>query len=152
MRFEIYALLTALCWAIGSIIEKQGVKIGNISNVMGVTIRTAVSLILLILFIAISGIFTQSLWPELKTINMKSFTMIAIGGGLLSGALGIICLYTAMSKGNASTVLVLAFCFAPVFGSIVSYLFLNEKINLIQMSGMLMCIVGAGLTVYFKKH
>ncbi len=151
MRFEIYALLTALSWAAGSIIEKQGVKIGNFSPIMGTAIRTFVSLIILIAYLAIIPIFADSLWPQLKAAPAKSFLYIAIGGGLLSGTLGIYFLYTAMAKGNVSTVLVIAFCFAPVLGAIISYLFLNEKINAIQLSGMAMCIVGAALTVYFKS-
>ena len=43
MRSEYWALMTAACWAAGSLLEKRGVKIGGLSPVMGTAIRTAVN-------------------------------------------------------------------------------------------------------------
>ena len=48
MRAEYWAVLTAMCWAIGSLFEKRGVTLGNLSPIMGTSIRTAFSLLLLI--------------------------------------------------------------------------------------------------------
>ena len=47
MKPEMWAVLTAICWAVGSVLEKKGVKLGEFTPVMGTTIRTVVSLTLL---------------------------------------------------------------------------------------------------------
>jgi transporter family protein len=145
MRSEFWALLTAGCWAAGSLLEKRGVKLGNLSPVMGTTIRTAVSLLLL-------TVISYPFWHQLRTAGPKSISLIAIGGGLLSGCLGIIFLYTGLKNGNLSTVMTIAFCFAPVIGAVLGYLFLNERLSPIQITGIALCVVGAAMTVYFRGN
>ena len=145
MRSEVWALMTAACWAVGSLLEKRGVKIGGLSPVMGTAIRTAFSLILL-------SFLSFPFWHQLRTAGPKSISLIAIGGGLLSGCLGIIFLYTGLKNGSLSTVMTLAFCFAPVLGAVLGYFFLNERLSPIQVTGIALCVVGAAMTVYFRGN
>ena len=44
MKAEVWAVLTAVCWGVGSLLEKRGVKIGELAPIMGTFIRTAFSL------------------------------------------------------------------------------------------------------------
>ncbi len=74
-----------------------------------------------------------------------------MGGGVLAGGLGIILLYTGLKQGNLSTVMTLAFCLAPVIGTVLGYLVLHEKLSFAQVMGISLCIIGAGLTTYFKQ-
>ncbi|MFH1022949.1 MAG: EamA family transporter [Planctomycetota bacterium] len=143
MRAEGWAVLAALCWGVGSLLEKRGVKIGGLAPVMGAAIRTAFSFLLLL---AISLPF----WGQVRTAGLKSISLIAIGGGVLAGGLGLIFLYTGLKSGNLSTVMAIAFCLAPVIGTILGCLVLHEKMGSVQMIGIALCVTGAALVIYFK--
>jgi len=144
MRAEIWAVFTAICWGFGSLLEKQGVKIGGLAPVMGTVIRTAFSLLLML---AVSFPF----WGQVKTAGIKSLMLIAVGGGVLAGGLGIMFLYTGLKVGNLSTVMTIAFCLAPVIGTILGYFILHEKLVPVQIVGIFLCIMGAALVTYFKQ-
>lgn len=144
MRAEAWAVLTAFCWGIGSLLEKKGVKIGGLAPVMGTAVRTMVSLLLLL---AVSAPF----WGQLRTAGTKSLVLIAVGGGLLAGGLGVVSLYTGLKTGSLSTVLTIAFCLAPVIGTILGCVVLREKLCSIQFLGIALCVTGAAMVIYFKN-
>lgn len=144
MKAEIWAALTAFCWGIGSLLEKKGVKLGGLTPVMGTTIRTTFSLLFLL---AVSF----SYWGEVRTAGLKSLSLIAIGGGLLAGGLGIVFLYTGLKTGNLSTVMTIAFCLAPVVGAALGYFVLHEKLTSVQILGIVLCVTGAALVTYHKQ-
>ncbi len=144
MRAEGWAILTALCWGFGSLLEKRGVKIGGLAPVMGTAIRTAVSLLLLL---ALSFPF----WGQMRTAGAKSILLIAVGGGVLAGAMGIVFLYAGLKAGNLSTVMAIAFCLAPVVGAILGWLFLHERLAPAQLLGIVLCVAGAALVTWFKQ-
>ena len=143
MRAEYWAVLTALCWGVGAMLEKRGVVIGGLAPVMGTAIRTAFSLLFLL---AISFPF----WGQVRAAGLTSITLIALGGGILAGGLGIIFLYSGLKSGNLSTVMTIAFCLAPVVGALLGYFALNERLSPVQVLGIILCVVGAGLVTYFK--
>lgn len=145
MRAEAWALLTAICWGTGSLLEKKGVKLGGLAPVMGTTIRTTFSLMLLL---AVSSQY----WGQVRTAGLKSILLIAVGGGVLAGGAGIICLYTGLKSGDLSTVLTVAFCGAPVVGAILGYLFLDERLTALQLLGIAMCVGGAALVTFYRQH
>ena len=145
MKPEVWALITALCWGGGSLLEKRGVKIGNLAPVMGTAIRTAFSLVLLLPL-------SIPFWGQVRAAGTKSVLLIALGGGVLAGGLGIVCLYTGLKQGSLSTVLTIAFCCAPVVGVLLGYFFLHEKLSLAQMIGISLCVTGAALITYFNGH
>ena len=88
---------------------------------------------------------------QVKTASTRSISFIAVGGGLLAGGLGIVFLYTGLKQGNLSTVMTLAFCLAPVIGTILGFLVLHEKLSFPQVIGIGLCIIGAALTTHFKQ-
>ena len=143
MQAELYALLAAICWAVGSLIEKTGIGLGNIAPVMGTAIRTLFSLMLL-------AFLSYPYWGELKSAGVKPIIFIAMGGGVLAGGLGIMFFYTGMKHGHLSSVMTIAFCLAPVLGVILGVLVLKEKLSPLQLAGIVLCITGAAMTVYFR--
>ena len=146
MRAEVWAILTALSWGFGSLLEKRGVKIGHLTPIMGAAIRTAFSLVLLlILVLAGSRNFTA-----LRTAGLKSILLIALGGGIIAGGLGLIFLYTGLKHGRLSIVMTIAFCLAPVVGIALGRFVLHEKLSFPQIIGMTLCIVGAAVTTLCK--
>lgn len=143
MRAEYWAVLTALCWGVGSLLEKKGVKLGDLAPVMGTTLRTAFALLFLL---AVSVPY----WGQVKTAGPRAIALIAVGGGLLAGSLGIVFLYTGLKTGHLATVMTLAFCLAPVTGALLGALFLHEKLSLVQGLGIALCVGGAAMVTYFK--
>jgi bacterial/archaeal transporter family protein len=143
MRAEVWAVLAALCWGVGSLLEKRGIKVGELTPVMGAAIRTTFSLLLLL---ALSIPF----WGQVRTAGIKSISLIAIGGGVLTGGLGIVCLYNGLKSGHLASVMAIAFCLAPVVGVVLGYLLLREKLVSIQMLGIALCVAGAALVICFK--
>ena len=126
-------------------LEKRGVKIGNLAPVMGTVVRTLFSLLLL-------SFLSIPFWGQVRTAGTKSILLIALGGGVLAGGLGIVCLYTGLKQGNLATVLTIAFCFTPVVGTVLGYFVLHEKLSMAQVIGISLCVTGAALTIYFKGH
>ena len=63
MRAELWAILTAVCWAGGSYFEKRGVKLGGFSPVMGTALRTAVSLVVM-------AVLSYPFWGQLRTAGI----------------------------------------------------------------------------------
>ena len=144
MKAEIWAVLTAICWGAGSLLEKKGVKLGGLAPVMGTAIRTAFSLLIVL---AVSFPF----WGQVRMAGIKSISLIAIGGGVLSGGLGIVFLYTGLKAGNLSTITTIAFCLAPVISTALGYFVLHEKLTPVQIMGIVLCVTGATLVTYFKQ-
>jgi len=144
MRAEGWAVLAALSFGLGSLLEKRGLSIGGLSPVMGTTIRTIFSLLLLL---GLSFPF----WGQVRMAGIKSISLIAIGGGILAGGLGIIFLYTGLKTGNLSTVMTITFCVAPVITTALGYFVLHEKLTLVQLIGIVLCVTGAALVTYFKR-
>ena len=144
MQPEMWAMLTAVCWAAGSLMEKTGVSLGNLTPVMGTSIRTFFSLLLLILI-------SHPYWGEVKNAGLKPLVLIAVGGGVIAGGLGIMFLYTGLKSGHLSTVMTIAFCLAPVLGVVLGVAVLRERISMLQITGIVLCIIGSAMTVYFKN-
>jgi transporter family protein len=143
LQAEFYALLTAVCWSVGSLMEKTGVRLGNLTPVMGTTLRTFFSLVLL-------AMLSRPYWGEIKLAGTRPVLLVAAGGGILAGGLGIIFLYTGLKHGQLSSVMTIAFCLTPLLGVILGVLVLREKLNPLQLAGILLCIAGASMTVLFK--
>jgi len=144
MRPEIWAVLTACCWGFGSLLEKQGVKLGNLTPVMGTTIRTVFSLLLLL---GLSSPF----WGQVRSAGAKSILLIAVGGGVLAGGLGIVCLYSGLKSGNLTTVMAVAFSLTPVVGAILGHAVLRERLTWPQGVGVLLCVTGVLMVTWFKQ-
>ncbi len=143
MRAEAWAILTAVCWGVGSLLEKQGVKIGGLAPVAGTTIRTMVSLLFLL-------VVSFPFWGQFKQAGIQSIALIAVGGGILAGGLGIISLYAGLKTGQLATVMTIAFCLTPVIGTAMGYFILHEKPTSIQVLGIAFCITGAALVTFYR--
>jgi bacterial/archaeal transporter family protein len=89
MKPQLFALLTAICWGVGGYFEKKGLHMGNLSPQMGITIRTAVALVILA---AVS--FPQ--WKLATQAGNQSDVVYGVGGGIVAGAVGMLCFYTAI--------------------------------------------------------
>ena len=134
MRPEFFALLTAICWGVGGYFEKKGLMLGNLSPTMGITIRTAVALVIL----AVAS-FPQ--WKTLPQAGPKALLYMAVGGGLVAGVVGMLFFYAALKGAPLTRVMPIAFT-SPLFGALMGILLAGEPLTLKTVLGMLLTIGG----------
>src|ERR1044071_4035320 len=89
MNPQILALLTAIFWGVGGFFEKKGLHAGNLSPVMGITIRTALALVIL-------GTASIAEWKTVSQAGTKPLLYMIVGGGIVAGAAGMLCYYAAI--------------------------------------------------------
>jgi transporter family protein len=131
---QIFALLTAAAWGIGGYFEKKGLHLGNLTPQMGITIRTLVALIIL-------GAVSFPQWKTVPQAGTKALTMMVLGGGVVAGAVGMLCFYTAIKGAPLTRVMPIAFT-SPFFGALMGILLGGEPLTLKTVLGMLLTIGG----------
>jgi bacterial/archaeal transporter family protein len=134
MRPELFALFTAIAWGVGGYFEKKGLHLGNLSPQLGITVRTAVALVILA-----AASFPQ--WKTLPQAGPKALLYMVLGGGVLAGAVGMLCFYTAIKGAPLSRVMPIAFT-SPLFGALMGILLAGEPLTLKTGLGMLLTIGG----------
>jgi transporter family protein len=134
MKPQLLALLTAMAWGIGGYFEKKGLHLGNLSPQMGITIRTAVAFLILA---AVS--FPQ--WKSLPQAGTKALVMMVLGGGVVAGAVGMLCFYAAIKGAPLSKVMPIAFT-SPLFGALMGVMLGGEPLTLKTVIGMALTIGG----------
>lgn len=134
MKPEIFALLTAICWGVGGYFEKKGLTLGNLSPTMGITLRTATALIILAL-----ASFPQ--WKNVPQAGSRALLYMVVGGGVVAGAAGMLCFYTALKGAPLTRVMPIAFT-SPLFGALMGILFAGEPVTWRMGLGLLMTVGG----------
>ena len=134
MKPELLALLTAAAWGIGGYFEKKGLHLGNLSPQMGITIRTAVALLIL-------GAISFPQWKTVSHAGPKALVMMIVGGGVVAGSMGMLCYYAAIKGAPLTRVMPIAFT-SPLFGALMGVLLGGEALTLKTVLGMLMTVGG----------
>lgn len=132
MNPQILALLTAIFWGVGGFFEKKGLHAGNLSPVMGITIRTALALVIL-------GTASITEWKTISQAGTKPLLYMIIGGGIVAGAAGMLCYYAAIKGAPLGKVMPIAFT-SPLFGALMGVMFNGEMLTP-------KTLIGTGLTV-----
>lgn len=149
-RIEYIALLTGFCWGVGSYFGKKGMSKASISSFTGITIRSTISFIFLIITVfSLGPVFLDSFFiTELSWVfknELLQFFLIVIFEGIIAGFLGMLIYYIAIRKGELSLVMPLAFT-SPFWGTLWSLFFQTEYLSKIVFSGMILIIYGIILT------
>ncbi|MBN1260950.1 MAG: EamA family transporter [Anaerolineae bacterium] len=131
---QLLALMTAMAWGIGGYFEKKGLHLGNLSPQMGITIRTAVALVIL-------AIVSFPQWKTVPQAGSKALLMMVIGGGVVAGAVGMLCFYAAIKGAPLGKVMPIAFT-SPLFGALMGIIFGAEPMNVKNLVGMGLTIAG----------
>lgn len=134
LRPELFAILTAILWGVGGYFEKKGLHLGNLSPQVGITLRTATALIIL-------AVVSFPQWKTVSQAGSKSLLYMIIGGGVMAGALGMLCFYTALKGAPLTRVMPIAFT-SPLFGAMMGVFLAGEPVTLKSVAGMLMTIGG----------
>ena len=140
MKPQLLALLTAIAWGVGGYFEKKGLILGNLSPQMGITIRTAVALVIL-------GVVSYPQWKTLPQAGPKALLYMIVGGGVVAGAVGMLCFYAAIKGAPLGKVMPIAFT-SPLFGALMGIILGGEPLTLKTVLGMLMTIGGIVLLTF----
>jgi bacterial/archaeal transporter family protein len=135
MKPQFLALLAAVAWGCGGYFEKKGLQFGHLPPQVGITLRTAVALVIL---------GTVS-FPHLKTLGeagAKSLLYVVVGGGVLAGSVGMLCFYAALKGAPIAQVMPIAFT-APLFGALLGLTFGGEPLTWKMALGAL--LTGGGI-------
>lgn len=132
-------LFSGLLWGI------TGILYANLNILYPVT--TVISVILIILFIVefISGVLVgSSILPHYKQSVTKKKTkktiILAISLGVIGGPVGMLCYLQAISLIGVGYTAPISSIY-PVFGAILSFLFLKDKIRKIGILGIIITLV-----------
>ncbi len=134
MKPQLFALLTAAAWGFGGYFEKKGLHLGNLPPQLGITIRTAVALIIL-------GFVSAPQWKMITQASPKALAYMIIGGGVVAGSIGMLCFYTALKGAPLSKVMPIAFT-SPLFGAALAMTLGGEPVTIKTIAGMVMTIGG----------
>ena len=145
MRPEIFALITAIAWGVGGFFEKRGLSIGNLTPQVGITIRTAVALLIL-------GAVSFPHWKSIPEAGPKALVLLVLGGGVVAGSIGMLSFYTAL-RGASSLTQVMPIAFtSPLFSVIVGLIFQAEKLTWQTVLGMVLTIAGIAVLTTAPSH
>jgi transporter family protein len=134
MKPQLLALLTAAAWGIGGYFEKKGLHLGNLSPQMGITIRTAVAMLIL-------GIVSFPQWKTVPHAGPKALMRMILGGGVVAGSVGMLCYYGAIKGAPLTRVMPIAFT-SPLFGALMGVILGGEALTIKTVLGMLMTVGG----------
>jgi transporter family protein len=137
MRPQLLALATAAAWGIGGYFEKKGLHEGALAPQVGATLRTVVALLVLAVAAA----------PELRQLAAapsRSLWLVALGGGVVAGGLGILCFYAALKSAPLQQVLPIAFT-SPLFGALAGVALGGETLTWRTALGMALTLAGVAL-------
>jgi bacterial/archaeal transporter family protein len=130
MKPELFALLTAICWGVGGYFEKKGLHLGNLSPQMGITLRTVTALVIL-------AIASYPQWKTVPQAGPRALLYMVVGGGVVAGAAGMLCFYTALKGAPLTRVMPIAFT-SPLFGVLMGVIFAGEPLTLKTIAGILL--------------
>lgn len=133
----IFAVLAGVCWGIGGYFEKSGLLSLRLPPIAGITLRTAVALVIL-------GALSVPVWKRTAHPgDIKGWLMIIIGGGIVAGSLGMWSFYSALSSSeNLGVTLAVAFAMSPLAGTVLGLFRGTQKMDLKITLGIGAVIVG----------
>ncbi|MGC9468141.1 MAG: EamA family transporter [Anaerolineae bacterium] len=145
MKPQVFALITAMAWGIGGYFEKRGLNMGNLSPQVGITIRTAVALVIL-------GAASFSQWKTIPEAGIKPLLMMVIGGGIVAGSVGMLSFYAALKGASTlSQVMPIAFT-SPLFSALTGIVFQTEKLSWQSALGIVLTITGIVVLTTAPSH
>lgn len=135
--YLIYAMLAGICWGVGGYFEKAGLRELGLPPIAGITLRTAVALVVL-------GLLSIPAWNSVtNSANIHAWLMIIIGGGVVAGSLGMWSFYSSLATSeNLGVTLAIAFSFSPIAGTLVGLVKGNQPMDMKMGLGLVAIVIG----------
>ncbi len=134
MKPQLLALLAAAAWGVGGYFEKKGLHLSGLPPQLGITIRTAVALVVL-------GFVSAPHWRAATQAEPRALAYLVLGGGVLAGSVGMLAFYAALKGAPLTRVMPIAFT-SPLFGAALALTLGGEPLTLKTLLGMAMTVGG----------
>jgi drug/metabolite transporter (DMT)-like permease len=136
---EIAALVTALCFAISALI------FGETGRMVGAQVTNRVRLVLALIYV---GVLNLILFREPLPFSAGSSHWIWLSlSGVIGFALGDAFLFLSyVAVGSRLGLLLLSS--APVFGSVIAWVFFGETLTVLEILGIMLTLIGIGWVVW----
>ena len=136
-QYMFYAVIAGVAWGIGGYFEKAGLRAMGIPPIAGITLRTAVALLIL-------GLISIPAWKSIANpSNVQAWMMIVLGGGIVAGSLGMWSFYNALSTSeNLGVTLAIAFAFSPLAGTVIGLVRGDQHFDVRIGLGLAAMIIG----------
>lgn len=143
----LFAILAGVAWGAGGYFEKAGLKLMALPPLAGITVRTAVALLVL-------GLCSVPLWKQAPLSgNGSAWLMLVLGGGLVAGSLGMWSFYKALSLSeNLGVTLALAFACSPLAGTLLGLARRDQPMTKGTAFGLLTIVAGIVVLQLSKVH
>jgi len=135
--YIVFAVLAGVSWGLGGFFEKTGLQLLKLPPIAGITLRTAVALVIL-------GSLSIPAWKQIENpTDVKAWLMMIIGGGVIAGSLGMWSFYSSLSlTQNLGVTLAIAFAFSPITGTVVGLINGTQKVDLKIGLGIAAIVLG----------
>ncbi len=135
--YIVYAVIAGVAWGVGGYFEKAGLRSLGIPPIAGITLRTAVALVVL-------GCVSLSAWKSITNpSDTSAWLMIIIGGGVVAGSLGMWSFYSSLSTTeNLGVTLAIAFAMSPIAGTLVGLVKGTQEIDVKTGLGLVAIVIG----------
>lgn len=144
-EYIFFAILAGAAWGVGGYFEKAGLRSMGLPPIAGITLRTAVALVVL-------GLLSIPSWKTIApAANMPAWLMIIVGGGVIAGSLGMWSFYRSLSTSeNLGVTLAIAFAMSPIAGTLVGLIKGDQPTDWKTAAGMLAIV--AGIVILQTAH
>jgi transporter family protein len=135
--YLLFAMLAGIAWGIGGYFEKAGLRDLGIPPIAGITLRTAIALVIL-------GALSIPAWRAIADPgNTRAWAMIVVGGGIVAGSLGMWAFYSALATSeNLGVTLAIAFAMSPVAGTLLGLVRRTQQMDPKIALGLLLVVAG----------
>lgn len=135
--YMLFAIVAGILWGLGGYFEKAGLRALGIAPIAGITLRTAVAVVVL-------GILSIPAWKSFAPPNDPgAWAMIILGGGIIAGSLGMWSFYSSLAiTENLGVTLAIAFAMSPVTGTLIGLLKGTQDLDWKTGVGMLAIVGG----------
>ncbi len=133
-----YAALAGIAWGLGGYFEKAGLHALALPPLVGITLRTAVALVVL-------GVLSFPAWRALHLPrgNFTGWALVVLGGGVLAGSLGMWAFYVGLARSeNLGATLAVAFALSPVAGTLLGLARGTQPLDARGAAGLAAIVVG----------
>ena len=147
MKAIVFAALAGLCWGIGELFTKSVLHTKQVGPLAAIAVRSTVALPILWGAFALAAYRLNWSTEPRAWFKAQPATLwkLVLGSGLVAGAGGMVCFYTALSLGEVSRVKPVAFCIAPAVAVLLGYVVLHEPMTIRKGVAVAMILSGVVL-------
>jgi transporter family protein len=146
MKAMALAIAAGCCWGVGELCTKMVLHTGKIGPLTAIAVRSAIALpvIGLAWWIAAQGLGVEPR-GALRALGTADLLKLVLGSGLVAGAGGMICFYSALNLGDISQVKPIAFTVAPALATVLGWLVLGESMSWRKAIAVALIVAGVVL-------